>query len=1097
MSKSIVFMYAGQGSQYFGMGQALFEQEPVFREWMLRLDQVATTMIGESVLDKLYNANQKQSVPFDRTLFSHPAIYMIEISMTQLMLSYGIYPDYVLGESMGEFAAATAAGMIRWQDGLEMVVTQAKTLDTYCAAGGMLAILDHISIYADSSLLHEHSEIAAQLSDTHFVVTGNKEEIQMIQTFLHQQHIGRELLPVSHAFHSGLIDSAAASFKRYLSQKNFMSGNITLVSGIDGKPLQELPLDYLWQVIRQPIALQKSFATLEHIGPAVYMDLGPSGGMANMAKRCLAAQSKSEIKTVMTRFRQEGTNWERLKQERDVHTRSTLNHKTMDKGVCTSSYKSNHKEARPMKAYVFPGQGSQKRGMGEGLFDEYPDMTALADSILGYSIKELCVQDPNNLLGQTQYTQPALYVVNALHYLKAIAADGPPNIVAGHSLGEYNALCAAGAFDFETGLRLVQRRGVLMSQASGGGMAAVIGLDEDKLRQALEDHGLDQIDIANYNNLTQIVISGPQEDILQAQQVCEAAGARLVIPLQVSGAFHSRMMTAAYNSFNAFLNEFSFGNLTIPVVSNVTARPYEQHQLKQHLANQITHSVRWTDTIRYLMGLGIEEYLEIGPGNVLTKLIASIRKEATPLLVQNDIPALVQPEQSRAVQETIGMTLGDPRFKRDYGLQYAYMIGAMYKGIASEQMVVRAGKAGMLGVFGAGGLSLDRVEAAIRTIQQQLSGGESYGINLLHDPEHPEKEEQLVDLYLQYGVKIVEASAYMGVNAALVRYRARGLSRHPDGSVHIGNRLIAKVSRPEVATSFLSAAPERIISKLLLAGSITSESAELLREVPMADDISVEADSGGHTDHRSPYTLLPAMIRLRDDCMKRYGYSKRIRIGAAGGIGTPEAALAAYIMGADYFVTGSINQCTVEANTSESVKELLQQADIQDMDYAPAGDMFELGAKVQVLKKGGFFSARANKLYELYRNFDSIEQIDERTRDMIEEKFFQKTFEEVYAEVRAYKSEAELEKAERDSKYKMALIFKWYFAMTNLAAIQGDPAQRVNYQIHCGPALGAFNQWVRGTHLEHWQQRHVDEIGRKLCDETAELLRRQVLQYAT
>ncbi|WP_028545676.1 ACP S-malonyltransferase [Paenibacillus taiwanensis] len=1127
MSKSIVFMYAGQGSQYYGMGRALFEQEPVFRDWLLRLDQAASEMIGESVLAKLYDPKQKQSEPFDRTLFSHPAIYMIETALTQLLFSYGIFPDYVLGESMGEFAAATAAGMVGWQDGLEMVIEQAKTLDTYCAAGGMLAILDNPSIYTDNSLLYEQSEIAAQLSDTHFVVTGTQGAIQTIQTYLHQQYIVRDLLPVTHAFHSKLIDQAAAAYKHYLSQKKFMPGSLALVSGINGKLMQELQADYLWQVIRQPIALQKSFETLAHEGPAVFIDLGPSGGMANMAKRCLTTQFGSEMKPILTRFRQDTAYWDSLKQtqpyirtpnksnqqsvdRKDNASTHKLNHKEISKPEHATNQKSNpksnpklnHKEATPMRAYVFPGQGSQQRGMGEGLFDEYPEMTALADRILGYSIQQLCMQDPDNLLGQTQYTQPALYVVNALHYLKAVQEFGPPNIAAGHSLGEYNALYAAGAFDFETGLRLVQRRGVLMSQASGGGMAAVIGLDEDKLRQVLEDHGLDQIDIANYNHLTQIVISGPQADMLQAQQVCETAGARLVIPLKVSGAFHSRMMTAAYDSFNDFLKEFSFGTLTIPVVSNVTARPYEQQQLKQHLASQITHAVRWTDTIRYLMGLGVEEYKEIGPGNVLTKLIASIRKEATPILLPNDTPAedvgqLDQQEELASVQNTIGMTLGDPHFKQDYGLQYAYMIGAMYKGIASTQMVVRAGRAGMLGVYGAGGLSLDQVEASIRTIQQQLSNGESYGINLLHDPEHPEKEEQLVDLYLQYGVPIVEASAYMAVNAALVRYRACGLSRQPDGGVHLRNRIIAKVSRPEVAISFLSPAPERIISKLLLAGSITSEAAELLREVPMADDISVEADSGGHTDHRSPYTLLPAMIRLRDEYMKRFNYSRRIRIGAAGGIGTPEAALAAYVMGADYLVTGSINQCTVEAHTSESVKELLQQADIQDMDYAPAGDMFELGAKVQVLKKGGFFSARANKLYELYRNFDSIEQIDERTRQMIEEKFFQKTFEEVYSEVRAYKSKTETEKADRDSKHKMALIFKWYFAMSNLAAIHGDPTQRVNYQIHCGPALGAFNQWVKGTHLEHWQQRHVDEIGRKLCDETAELLRRQVLQYAT
>lgn len=149
------------------------------------------------------------------------------------------------------------------------------------------------------------------------------------------------------------------------------------------------------------------------------------------------------------------------------------------------------------------------------------------------------------------------------------------------------------------------------------------------------------------------------------------------------------------------------------------------------------------------------------------------------------------------------------------------------------------------------------------------------------------------------------------------------------------------------------------------------------------------------------------------------------------------------------------------------------------------------------VEKGRILSARANKLYELYRNYNSIDQIDAQTRKMIEEKFFHKSFDDVYREVRAYKAPGDIEKAEQNPKHKMALIFKWYFAMSNRAALLGDPVQRLNYQIHCGPALGAFNQWVKGTSLEDWRQRHVDEIGQKLCDETAGLLQRQVLQYAT
>ncbi len=246
----------------------------------------------------------------------------------------------------------------------------------------------------------------------------------------------------------------------------------------------------------------------------------------------------------MSRFQQDAANWEILKREPKYKR-----HKAQQ-----------GKEERSMRAYLFPGQGSQHLGMGEGLFDKYPELTAQADRILGYSIKELCLEDPNGVLGNTKYTQPALYVVNTLHYLEMVNDQGPPDIVAGHSLGEYTALYAAGVFDFETGLRLVRHRGELMSEATGGGMAAVIGLSEDKLRQTLMDHGLQQVDIANYNHVTQIVISGPQAQIEQAQQACEKAGARIVIPLKVSGAFHSSMMMAASERFAAFWRNFHSKN---------------------------------------------------------------------------------------------------------------------------------------------------------------------------------------------------------------------------------------------------------------------------------------------------------------------------------------------------------------------------------------------------------------------------------------------------------------------------------------------------------------------------------------------------------
>jgi len=202
------------------------------------------------------------------------------------------------------------------------------------------------------------------------------------------------------------------------------------------------------------------------------------------------------------------------------------------------------------------------------------------------------------------------------------------------------------------------------------------------------------------------------------------------------------------------------------------------------------------------------------------------------------------------------------------------------------------------------------------------------------------------------------------------------------------------------------------------------------------------------------------------------------------------------MMGADFIVTGSINQCTVEAGTSVRVKELLQQINVQDTDYAPAGDMFELGAKVQVLKRGVFFPARANKLFELYRQFKSLDEIDDKTKTQIQEKYFHKSFSEIYQEIKSFYPSQEIEKAEQNPKHKMALIFRWYFGNSTQLALKGIEDGIVDYQVHCGPALGAFNQWVKGTDLENWANRHVDEIGIKLMEETALLLNQRIQEIS-
>jgi trans-AT polyketide synthase, acyltransferase and oxidoreductase domains len=277
--------------------------------------------------------------------------------------------------------------------------------------------------------------------------------------------------------------------------------------------------------------------------------------------------------------------------------------------------------------YVFPGQGSQSVGMGEELFVEFSGLIAKADAILGYSLKTLCLEDPEEKLNLTQYTQPALFTINSLTYLKKMSESGSkPDFLAGHSLGEYTALFAGGAFDFETGLRLVQKRGELMGQAKGGGMAAVIGLGPEKVRELLEASPIDTVDVANYNSPGQIILSGPVDDLAKIKDAFTEGGARRYIPLKVSAAFHSRYMDDAGKAFIEFLETLSFNDLSTPVISNVTALPYESASMKGNLGKQITSSVRWQESIEYLLSQGECEFEEIGPGSVLTKLVQQIQK---------------------------------------------------------------------------------------------------------------------------------------------------------------------------------------------------------------------------------------------------------------------------------------------------------------------------------------------------------------------------------------------------------------------------------------------------------------------------------------
>ena len=440
-------------------------------------------------------------------------------------------------------------------------------------------------------------------------------------------------------------------------------------------------------------------------------------------------------------------------------------------------------------------------------------------------------------------------------------------------------------------------------------------------------------------------------------------------------------------------------------------------------------------------------------------------------------------------------SLGDAAFRAEHRLRYAYVSGAMANGIGSVEIVEAMAGAGMLGVFGAAGLPLSRVEQAIDRLQASL-GTASYGFNLIHSPNDPSLEAALVELYLRRGVRLVEASAYLDLTLPVVRFRVRGIHRDEFGRVVAPNKIIAKVSRVEVASKFLAPPPERFVRELVALGEITPEQAALAAEVPMAGDLTAEADSGGHTDNQPAIVLTPTMIALRDRLQKQYGFPQAPRIGAAGGISTPWSAAGAFAMGASYVVVGSASQSCVESGTSDTVRTMLAQARQADIAMAPAADMFEMGVRVQVLKRGTMFAMRAAKLYDYYRAYDSIDAIPPLERATLEKTYFKAPLETIWDQTRTYfrdRDPAQVERAGRDPKHLMALVFRWYLGKASHWANAGEAGRAVDYQVWCGPAMAAFNEWVRGTFLDRPEERRVALVARNILYGAAVLSRARTL----
>lgn len=442
--------------------------------------------------------------------------------------------------------------------------------------------------------------------------------------------------------------------------------------------------------------------------------------------------------------------------------------------------------------------------------------------------------------------------------------------------------------------------------------------------------------------------------------------------------------------------------------------------------------------------------------------------------------------------------LGDRSFNEVHGTRFPYATGAMANGIATTRLVIEMARTGCLGFFGAAGLQRDVVAAALDELHEALGHTNlPWGCNLIHSPQEPALEEAVADLYIARGVRRVSAAAFMSLTPAIVRYAYTGIHLDADGNVQRPNMVFAKISRPEVARRFVHPAPPDMLAALVTNGKLTADEAALAASLPVAEDITIESDSGGHTDNRPLAPLFTTIQAVRDEAVEQHRYVRPIRLGAAGGIGTPQAAAAAFALGASYVLTGTINEACVESGLSDEGKEMLAAADLADIAMAPAADMFEMGVELQVLKRGTMFAPRAKKLYSLYTTYPSLEAIPEAERTELEQKILGTSIDQCWADTKTFwndREPAQVIEAEQNPRHKMALTFRSYLGLSSRWSIEGVTDRRLDYQIWCGPAMGAFNAWTAGTFLAEPANRQAAQVARNLLEGAAVVTRAHQLR---
>lgn len=296
-----VFMFSGQGSQYFHMGRGLFEGCETFRTWMVRLDGMVSQYLGCSVLEALYSDKRGKGDAFDRTRVTHPALFMVEYALARTLCEAGLIPGITLGASIGAAAAATLSGCLEIEDAICLVAQQALSVEETCGAGAMIAVLADSAMFAEP-FLSTRSELAGVNLPSHFVVSCAGRHLGPIEFELAQRAISYQRLPVAFGFHSSHIDPARESFLARTRDVRFREAVTPMMCCERASLVSRLPADYFWRVVRNPMRFAEAVLALERQGPHLYIDVGPSGTLATFLKYLLPRETRSAVRAVLTPF---------------------------------------------------------------------------------------------------------------------------------------------------------------------------------------------------------------------------------------------------------------------------------------------------------------------------------------------------------------------------------------------------------------------------------------------------------------------------------------------------------------------------------------------------------------------------------------------------------------------------------------------------------------------------------------------------------------------------------------------------------------------------------------------------------------------------